>query len=215
MRNGLHIMNFYMGKEGLHTFIEYDKKREEVQKALDKLQIVLSEKLEEAERLKQCLDSYQTAFNFVGLSKGFENLLDKKRSAKKWTLSFLSALGIIVIAPLIFELWYFIQGNDVTWQKMLPVITLELILIYFFRVILNNYQSLQAQIIQIELRQALCQFIQSYAEYAKKIKKDDTGSLEKFESLIFSSILAHSDKIPGTFDGLESLTSLIKEWKSK
>ena len=49
----------------------------------------------------------------------------------------------------------------------------------------------------------------------KKIKKDDTGSLEKFESLIFSSILAHSDKIPGTFDGLESLTSLIKEWKSK
>ena len=204
-----------MGKEGLHTFIEYDKKREEVQKALDKLQIVLSEKLEEAERLKQCLDSYQTAFNFVGLSKGFENLLDKKRSAKKWTLSFLSALGIIVIAPLIFELWYFIQGNDVTWQKMLPVITLELILIYFFRVILNNYQSLQAQIIQIELRQALCQFIQSYAEYAKKIKKDDTGSLEKFESLIFSSILAHSDKIPGTFDGLESLTSLIKEWKSK
>ena len=211
----IHIMNFYMGKEGLHTFIEYDKKREEVQKALDKLQIVLSEKLEEAERLKQCLDSYQTAFNFVGLSKGFENLLDKKRSAKKWTLSFLSALGIIVIAPLIFELWYFIQGNDVTWQKMLPVITLELILIYFFRVILNNYQSLQAQIIQIELRQALCQFIQSYAEYAKKIKKDDTGSLEKFESLIFSSILAHSDKIPGTFDGLESLTSLIKEWKSK
>lgn len=68
-------------------------------------------------------------------------------------------MGIIVIAPLIFELWYFIQGNDVTWQKMLPVITLELILIYFFRVILNNYQSLQAQIIQIELRQALCQFI--------------------------------------------------------
>lgn len=47
-------------------------------KGIDKLKIVLSEKLEEAERLKQCLDSYQTAFNFVGLSKGIRNLLIKE-----------------------------------------------------------------------------------------------------------------------------------------
>ncbi|MCL9764767.1 hypothetical protein [Neisseria subflava] len=96
---------------------------------------------------------------------------------------------------------------------MLPIIGLEFVLIYFFRVVLTHYHSIQTQIMQLELRQSLCQFIQSYAEYAKKIKTDDKDALEKFENLIFSSILSNPDKVPGTFDGVEGLTSLLKELK--
>lgn len=211
----IHILNFYMGKKGLQTFIEYDKKRKEAESALQKMQSELQAKTEEAERLKESLDGYNTAFNFVGLSKGFENLLGEKRKSRHWILVFLSSLGVVSLVPLIVEFWFFINGNEITWQRMLPIITLEFILIYFFRVVLSQYQGIQTQIMQLELRQALCQFIQSYADYAKGIKKDDGSSLEKFENLIFSSILANSDKIPGTFDGVESLTSLLKEWKGK
>jgi hypothetical protein len=66
---------------------------------------------------------------------------------------------------------------------------------------------------QIELRQALCQFIQSYATYSKEIKTQDTGALEKFESLIFSWLLYDPDKLPSTFDGIEQIGNFIKSIK--
>ena len=66
---------------------------------------------------------------------------------------------------------------------------------------------------QLELRQTLCQFIQSNVEYAQEIKNLDKEALEKFENLIFSGIVLNSDKIPGTFDGVESLASLVQALK--
>ncbi|WP_238327084.1 hypothetical protein [Rodentibacter pneumotropicus] len=109
---------------------------------------------------------------------------------------------------------YNIPWNDISWVQMLPIFGLELVIIYFFRVVLTHYNSVQTQIMQIELRQSLCQFIQSYVDYAKEIKEKDGASLEKFENLIFSSILSTPDKVPSTFDGLEHLSNLIKNMKS-
>ncbi len=97
--------------------------------------------------------------------------------------------------------------------SLLTFISLEVILIYFFRIALSNYQSVKAQIIQIELRQTLCQFIQSYSTFASKIKKEDSYALEKFENLIFSGIVADSDALPSAFDGLEQISKLIKSFK--
>lgn len=92
----------------------------------------------------------------------------------------------------------------------LPSITLLLILFWFFRVILQNIKSMQSQIMQLELRMTLCQFIQSYAEKSKELKEYNKDGFEKFESLIFSSIVSSDEKIPNTFDGIESLTNLVK-----
>lgn len=78
---------------------------------------------------------------------------------------------------------------------------------------LFHYRTVQTQIMQLDLRLSLCQFIQSYAEYAKEIKTNDKDALDKFENLIFSSILSSDEKIPSTFDGLEQLNSLIKQFK--
>lgn len=97
---------------------------------------------------------------------------------------------------------------------LLPLISIEVILIYFFRVILLNHRSVKAQIMQIELRQTMCQFIQNYTEYSSEIKKEDAGELEKFESLIFSGVLSDPEKLPSTFDGMEQIGSLIKSIKN-
>ena len=51
----------------------------------------------------------------------------------------------------------------------MPLIGVELILIYFFRVTLKHYYSLQTQIMQLDFRYFLCQFIGAYSEYSRKI----------------------------------------------
>ncbi|MDX7568723.1 hypothetical protein SJ550_24910, partial [Serratia marcescens] len=81
------------------------------------------------------------------------------------------------------------------------------------RIALHDYKSLKTQINQIELRKSLCKFIQSYAQYSSKIKKDDASALEKFETIIFSNIVMTDDKLPSTFDGIESIANLIKSTK--
>ncbi|WP_308905688.1 hypothetical protein [Neisseria mucosa] len=215
------ILCSYMGNKGFKTFFEFDERRNALEKSIQKYQNEVNEKIVEVQqrindvdKLKEKLDEYKTAFTFVGLNKGFENLLRQKNEAKTKTFRLLSGLAIVTILPLGFSFYEkFMAGVDILWQSMLPVIGLEFILIYFFRVVLTHYHSIQTQIMQLELRQSLCEFIQSYAEYAKKIKTNDKDALEKFENLIFSSILSNPDKVPGTFDGVEGLTSLLKELK--
>ena len=208
------ILCFYMGNQGFKTFFEFDERKNALETSITKYWDEIQQKIDEVNVLKDKLDKYKTAFNFVGLSQGFENLLNQKNRAKWLTFAVLIFLSIITLAPLCFSFYKkFMAGVDISWQSMLPVIGLEFVLIYFFRVVLTHYHSIQTQIMQLELRQSLCQFIQSYAEYAKKIKTDDKDALEKFENLIFSSILSNPDKVPGTFDGVEGLTSLLKELK--
>lgn len=208
------ILCFYMGNQGFKTFFEFDERKNALETSITKYRDEIQQKIDEVNVLKDKLDEYKTAFNFVGLSHGFENLLKQKNKAKTKTFCLLANLAIVALLPLGFSFYKkFIANIDISWQSMLPVIGLEFVLIYFFRVVLNHYHSIQTQIMQLELRQSLCQFIQSYAEYAKKIKNDDKDALEKFENLIFSSILSNPDKVPGTFDGVEGLTSLLKELK--
>ena len=57
--------------------------------------------------------------------------------------------------------------------------------------------------------------VQNFASYIEAHPQilDDKEALEKFENLIFSGIVLNSDKIPGTFDGVESLASLVQALK--
>ena len=68
---------------------------------------------------------------------------------------------------------------------------------------------------QLELRMTLCQFIQSYAEKSKELKGYNKEGFEKFENLIFSSIVSSDEKIPSTFDGMEHVPSLLKNFNAK
>lgn len=232
----INILNFYLGEDGFNAFKEYDKLKinidETNKKILENKEIIetfisekeesiknfLSKKEQSVKRLEEVLNKQKTAFNFVGLSNGFENLLMKKINARKWTFGFLIGISIALLAtPLVYICLLLnnleIIKNPELWKALLPFIGLEIIILYFFRVTLNHYNSIQTQIMQLELRQSLCQFIQNYADYAKEIKEKDSASLEKFENLIFSSILSSPDKVPSTFDGLDQLANIVKEMR--
>jgi hypothetical protein len=65
---------------------------------------------------------------------------------------------------------------------------------------------------QLELKNSVCQFIETYVNFRKENKEADS-SFEKFESLVFSGLAPNDSQVPSTFDGLEQLGKVIKDLK--
>jgi hypothetical protein len=197
------MQEFNAGQKSAQTLkIEWDKEFEA--------------KRNQVELLKNQLDGLETGFNFVGLVDGFRRLSEKKIKEKNFAFACLLGLGACVLAPIISEV-VFIVNNLASLDKyksailfaIPPAIALELLLVYFFRVVLIHFKSIKAQLLQIELRTALCQFIQSYSTYASGIKEKSSSALDKFESLIFSGLISNEENLPSTFDGTDQLAKLI------
>lgn len=213
------IVKSHLNNKNLVAASEFSAKLDEAEKLRKDWDQELIAKHESVKALDEKLDEIKTGFNFVGLYKGFGDLSEKKAAELNWLFFSLIGMSVLILAPLVYEFFTFsVVSGEAEFQiaellKLIPLVSMELILIYFFRIILMNYRSTKAQIMQIELRQTLCQFIQSYAEYASEIKSKDATSLEKFENLIFSGILSDAEKLPSTFDGLEQIGKLLKNVK--
>lgn len=171
--------------------------------------------------LKEQLGKLETGFNFVGLVDGFHQLSRQKQNEKCVAFISLLALGTIILSPVIGELVFIYLNRDeldaykqVFLFALPPLLAIEILLIYFFRVVLVHFRSIKVQLLQLQLRAALCQFIQSYSTFATEIKQKDAAALEKFESQIFSGIILSEENLPSTFDGTEQLAKLIRGIKS-
>lgn len=213
-----HITRELIKHKNIHSINNLEENFSKANNINEKINKELEDKIKEVELIKNKLDEYKTAFNFVGLHKGFDNLVSQKNNEKCHNSLLLTVLALLVIAPVAAASYYTIsqllKGTPISIDYLIsaaPVLSLEIVLIYFFRIVLANNRSLKTQIMQLELRKSLCEFIQSYADYAKDIKTKDQGSLEKFENIIFSGIIAEPEKLPSTYDGLEQIGSLIKE----
>ena len=177
-------------------------------------------KLEQVQALQDKLEKHQTAFNFVGLYEGFSQLeIQKKTDLEKYTTEYSWLRGGMFAIPVCELLWILFNYKSLQtdWSHIallaLPTISIIVLLFYFLRVSLYEIKSIKSQIMQIELRMTLCQFIQNYADTSKDLKEKNKEGFEKFESLIFSSIVASDEKIPTTFDGMEQLASLVNAFK--
>lgn len=169
------------------------------------------------ESIKQGLKDATSSYNFVGLVDGFRQLARVKITERRIAFWSLITLALLMLTPPTAQLIYVFTHMETLEAKRglllytLPTtLAVEVVLIYFFRVVLAQFRSVKAQVLQLDLRIALCQFVQSYAEYSVKIKKDDPNVLTKFEAVVFSSLVPESEGIPSTFDGAEQLANLIK-----
>ncbi|WP_349735966.1 hypothetical protein [Pseudomonas jessenii] len=215
------IAKEFINDANIGIFKDFEQKKSEAENLKKQWDEEIEQKTTITEALKDKLDEYKIGFNFVGLYKGFSELAQKKTDESFWLFWALIGMGFLILSPLVIEIVFasseIYSGNSFTANHLIiliPLFSIELILIYFFRIILINHRSVKAQIMQLELRQTLCQFIQSYAGYSSEIKKQDSGALEKFENLIFSGILSDPEKLPSTFDGLEQIGNLIKSVKN-
>jgi hypothetical protein len=171
------------------------------------------------------LGNMSARYNFVGLTQAFRDLYQSK--SKDWELNFALclALGIMLLVPFAAQTLAILGAIE--WlkplsvskledlPKVLPIVGIELVLLYFFRVALHNFHSLKAQLLQLDLRMALCAFIEEYLKFAKgkSQSEGEINRLVKFENLIFSGLTPDPDKIPSTFDGLEHIANLAKEFR--
>lgn len=183
----------------------------------------LNNKIKNINELKETLAGIETGYNFVGLESGFRKLRGDKEKNITWHFFSLMFTAILMVVILGFSIWVNISHADMVNTSSvsgvisyyIPIFSIELLLLYFFRVILTGYKSSKAQLMQLELRSTLCQFIQSYVKYSSKIKKQDGLALDKFENIIFSGIQADIERIPSTFDGIEHLGNILKQLRAK
>ncbi len=198
-------------------FRKFSKTVAEASKLKKDWETDLDERRLHVDAIRQSLKDVTSTYNFVGLVEGFRRLAATKSQEHKVAFWSLIALAMVMVTPPAFQIAYVLSNIDYLETKRglllytLPtILAIEVILIYLFRVVLAQFRSVKAQVLQIDLRIALCQFVQSYAEYSMKVKKDDPTALAKFEALVFSSLLPDSESIPSTFDGAEQIANLIK-----
>lgn len=204
----------------LQSIKDFNKRYKSASELKEKWDAEVEEKQEKVNALKAQLDNLETGYNFVGLEHGFRQLRDQKTKEKCWAFWSIVCLGLVAIAPVGVELCFIFKNKDAldAYQQrlllgLLPLLTLEVLLVYFFRIVLAHFRSIKAQLLQLELRSSLCQFVESYAKFASDIKKQDESALEKFENQIFSGLISSEENLPSTFDGTEQLAKLIKSIK--
>ncbi|MCG8995588.1 hypothetical protein LH435_13650 [Laribacter hongkongensis] len=179
----------------------------------------LADKMSQLEALRDKIDNLTTEYNFVGLSSGFERIWRKKKDENNVIIAILFIMAIaMAIIPIYLYSISDNQDADISIINHIihitPLFTVEIILLYFFRVLLHQLNNVKAVLLQVEQRLNICQFFSSYVDYAEQ-HKADKERFEKFESLIFSGLLMDQSQLPSTFDGLDNLSKLIGSMKGK
>ena len=212
------ILKSLLNNEQVQSVKHFNELAQIAEEKIKQWNLDLESREDRVNEIKLNLEKYKNAFNFVGLSNGFDKLSTIKEKEKKWNLFWLIIMGLLIVAPIMLEI-LFIKQNIATLDTLstkallitaVPTLSIVAILIYYFRVLLHNFNALRSQILQIELRKTLCGFIQNYAEYSKEIREKNSNTLSKFENFIFSGLVSTDEKLPSTFDGLEQLVSFIK-----
>lgn len=186
----------------------------------------VDEKIDEIVSLQQDILAIQDSlteqrkeYNFVGLSDGFKTLRDRKQKELNWQNgAYYALMSIIILLIASKSVWsanYLVSNNFDSPIFIIVTISTVLflfILLYFFRISLVNVKSIKSQVLQIDLRLTLCQFIHNYDSDTKELREGMKESFERFESVIFAPIVATEDQMPATFDGLEQLTGLLSSF---
>ncbi|WP_157609032.1 hypothetical protein [Variovorax sp. Root411] len=206
-----------LGHPSIAEFRQFSETIEKSRKLREEWDKNLKERLALLEGLEANINKLTSEYNFVGLVHGFQKLKEQKEDERKFSFKSLITLAIAMALPPLIQLGFvtqhidLIESHKTTLAYTLPtILATEVILIYFFRVVLSQFRSVKTQLLQIDLRISLCQFIESFAEYASKARDKGSTALSKFESLIFSSLVTDEAGIPSTFDGAEQIANLIR-----
>lgn len=165
------------------------------------------------ENLLQELKGNKHQLNIERLDRGFIDLLDKKEKQKTNIFRLLTLFGTFIFIVPFLVIASMISGYKVGLTLIGPVITIEVFLVYYFRIILHNYNSIDEQILQLENKSALLKFISHYIGY-KKDNAVENDDISKFEDIIFSKISPNMKTIPTSPDVIslvEKVAKIIKK----
>ena len=176
-------------------------------------------------RVKESEDRYQgviDATNYLGLGNAFDKMLKEKRierdGLRKSLIWVALATLFVPILSLFLGTTNFIQnllGEQVTiTMSSVSVfvfsIALEVLLLYYFRVIYGQWLIAKNHVLQLYLRHEMCAFVNEYANSAKDM---DRTTLAKFENLVFSELSADLNAPPSVYDAVDSIAKVISSLK--
>lgn len=181
----------------------------------------VDESRKEIKALEERVRNLKSEYNFVGLSSGFNIIKEKKEKELSTTeMNYKNLFGTVFIAPVIAVIIHFafpgLYPKDYSAIFILfPFITIEMAIIYFFRLSYLEAKALRTQLMQIDLRLSLCAFIDGYVEYRRKNNIAIEKVLDSFDALIFSPIQNNENNIPAMFDGLEAIAGVAEKVMKK
>ncbi len=188
-----------------------DEFKERLQELTLELESGILAKVKVIEDLDKKVNGINDNLTFIGLENAYKLFGNQKRIEKANARKMLKISTPMIFLPMIINFILLFLGTELSPFFYMLTVTATLILLYFFRISLQNYQSIKAELTQINLRRSLCMFIQGYTEFAERNKEHQ--SLSKFESLMFSNVISDAKQIPATLDGLEQLVKLFEAIK--
>lgn len=217
----LNEIRTFLKDKDFSDFKKFTQTNESMFEEIKKWEQSFRDKEQQVLALEKRLEESKLTYDFVLLSKGFQQLYDQKKLELKERRDGYSMFGALLVctplAVIVAIVIMILSGYETKlsslWFLALPITTLMLFLFYFTRVGLQHVRSVQSQMMQLELRMALCQFIHNYAEDSEKLHKKNSAGFEKFENIIFSPLVSSDDKIPTTFDGMEQLAKLVSKFR--
>ncbi|EML5156609.1 hypothetical protein ABJA15_001428 [Morganella morganii] len=195
---------------GEDYILKFQSEMNEIEKTL---RDDIYEKVSIIQSLEASVNNINNGLTFIGLEKAYEKFSIQKGREKRNARNVLKISVSLLFLPIIVKIISYACGTVYNYYGYALTATATLLFLYLFRVSLLNYQSIKAELTQINLRRSLCMFIQGYTEFS--VKHEDRSSLSKFESLVFSNVIPDSKKIPSTLDGLEQLAKLFESMKGK
>jgi hypothetical protein len=215
---------------------KYNNFRNDIDKEINTIiEQKLPDKKVEIDKIKEDNDNYikqlrgfKQEFSFLALNQAFNKLEKSKQLARYISLIFLLLLAVtIVYIPYFYyeksflikqmtEIFNLTLDNKnssmslfILFSGLIPMIFIESIFLYYFKIVLNKYNSITDQIVQLETKQAIMQFIESYINYKKdnNIKHEE---MSKFEEIIFSQISPNLKDIPSSPDLVSLIDSISK-----
>ena len=181
---------------------------------IEALQEKTKRQIEKISDIQGKLTEYVGEYNFVLLSKAFVRMKGDKekecRVARGWMNLYTAALIFIPIFILFsfYEKWLIIDATVKHLMYAVPLLTLEILIFYFMRLYYSEVRSIKAQLLQIDLRLSLCEFVHDFINN-KNESKGNADSWRNFESLIFSPIQMTADNIPSVLDGANAVADVL------
>jgi len=188
-----------------------------IEKSLPNKKKEIQDLKSDSDKYVKLLDGFKQKFSFLALNQAFNGLEEKKQKQLGFLILSLIGLGsLIVILPMAF----YIINKGVTQDiinslvSAIPLVFVESLFIYYFRICLNKYNSISDQIVQLETKQAIMQFIESYVDY-KKDKDLKPEEMNKFEEIVFAQISPNLKDIPSSPDIISIINGITKSAKRK
>lgn len=216
------VLKRYMSGREVQEMLQMPKKIDKAREDARSIEIEANKIEKLFEKMNNLWVDVKRHYHTAVLVEGFSQMRDDKVKEKKDVECSNFLLGGLMIALPVFQIFIFIFLGDTDFAKGYvdriayiapPLIAMELVIFYFFRISLSNYKSINAQILQIDLRIALSQFFKGYQDYNKNLDNKERSGLEKFESMIFSGIAPNDAGIPTTFDGMGEIAKIIEAVK--